>query len=1643
MMTLSMTNNQTSIEQVTIATQKTQPQVPKPQQTVDPSCAQHVKTPRQPIRTPVTPSSIPSYNRQNWNQRMERDLGAGYSFERKPCFVCGSLSHLIKDCDYYEKKMGAGTAALKSKRVVHADVRQATPAWTNTNRVNKANQFTPRPVQLSNIRPNLSTASNTIKTGRVNVNTGHGNVSSGSVHVNSGTQIKSGGSRFNTGKQNVNSGSVHVNSGTQIKSGGSRFNTGKQNVNSGRVHVNTARVNRPVLSNQTSNKTKLSQVNLKSPKKCFSKQSSPVNRPFSRNTAYKSNKYAVKGKMGTAVKTSAGCVWRKAIPFSNTNGGPTLDSNVHVSRGPQGRTKPVKPGSQKRNLISLFDAGSTPEAYRSIEEVRCKGVARELIGPLIEAARTMLADSHLPTTFWAEAVNTACYTFNRNYLTDFHDYIHVSLQNQANPAGSKEVIDIDVQTEEAAELMVVSSTSLTEATRKAAVSEKIAKKKTHSPKQPSSTPISKSADDINVIILILVLRKLLLAILKLSLLVLIMEKRSSLMQMIRCPEIRIYDKSSEGIFEKASYDDDGIITDFNNLPDEVDVSTNHTLRIHNAHPQSQILGDPNTPVQTRSSLKKITEAHALVSHIQAQQRSNHKDQQHCLFACFLSQSEPRKVSEALEDESWVEAMQEELLQFKLQQVWVLVDLPNGAKVIGTKWVYRNKKDERGVVVRNKARLVAQGHRQEEGLDLDEVLLFAFLYGTIDEEVYVSQPPGFVDPDHPTKVYKVVKALYGLHQAPRAWYATLSTFLEQHGYKRGTIDKTLFIRRNKNDIMLVQVYVDDIIFGSTNKSWCDEFEVLMQSRFQMSSMGELTFFLEASHNSPWEAKLPLTKDEKAFDVDVHFVQIYDMFPSWFAEIVDILRGSNLRTQKCCCGSISTLLIYTYPTAGQEHAAQAQSQPSSSSPQAPPPPPITTPTPPPITTPTPPPITTPTPPPIPSPTPIPDNEPTQDEHIYEEQSPVHHHFSPPQEPASSHMPMDDLLQAVPKLISRIDSLEMDLKETKLTMGNAIVKLVKKVKKLEGFMKRRNLVLTDSEEEEPEAQGRKSQDDPQDSSVQGLVTPPTTKVNTSGEEQVEEISPNTLEAAKTLSKVASLKSRSIDKGRRYKRRKETKGKKVVSSLDFQEGTDAGAEQVNTPSAEQVNTASGVNTGSIKHSTGDEQLSTGDEKVSTVGQDKGQREGKAPMISEETPKKSKEQILQEEASLAEAIRLDTLQKEEVAKQVHMDSLLAQRIAEEEELNEQQKKRKAQVQFEAQHYTNEDWDLIRAKIEANAELSKSMLGSDLQGEDFAKRMVDLVNQRKKYFAEERAKAKRNKPMTQSQLKTYMMNYLKNQGTWKLTQLKKLSFEEVKEEFDKLVKQIESFAPISFEATKASLKRFGEELQTKTPKRLKEDKDDEAKDDESTKKSGKRRKQMARKGMHTSVDKNDSEDSDEVGEQEESTTGTETPINPVPVAMKTPSVATYKIIKQGEKGVYQIVREDGTDIVYINFGAMMKSISRDDLTELYRIVMNRYGMDGPEDKLEKGFWKCLRIMFEEPLSTDSIWSELGQQKIISWRYYDTCRVHCLNLESMDVYMLSERKYPLSAEVCQTMLKMKLLDGKMNEDCYRLLKMMEKQAGIRK
>ncbi|GJW60208.1 putative ribonuclease H-like domain-containing protein [Tanacetum coccineum] len=421
--------------------------------------------------------------------------------------------------------------------------------------------------------------------------------------------------------------------------------------------------------------------------------------------------------------------------------------------------------------------------------------------------------------------------------------------------------------------------------------------------------------------------------------------------------------------EDIVYSDDdedvGAEADMNNLDAFMPVSPIPTTRIHKDHPVDQIIGDLNSAPQTRRMTKNLKE-HGLFSSVQ--QRTNHKDFQNCLFACFLSQEEPKKVIQALKDPSWIEAMQEELLQFKLQQVWTLMDLPNGKRAIGTKWVYRNKKDERGIVIKNKARLVAQGYTQEEGIDYDEVFapvsrieairLFlayasfkdfvvyqmdvksAFLYGKIEEEVYVCQPPGFEDLDFPDRVYKVEKALYGLHQAPRAWYETLSTYLLDNEFQRGKIDKILFIRRDKGDILLVQVYVDGIIFGSIKKSLCTEFEKMMHKKFQMSYMGELTFFLGLQvkqkedgifisqdryvteilkkfgfsdvkiASTPMETHKPLLKDADGKDVDEHFYR--SMIGSLMyltSSRPDILQYVLVQDSKSILKFTSSCLAYT--------------------------------------------------------------------------------------------------------------------------------------------------------------------------------------------------------------------------------------------------------------------------------------------------------------------------------------------------------------------------------------------------------------------------------------------------------------------------------------------------------------------------------------------------------------------------------------------------------------------------------------------------------------------------------------------------------------------------------------------------------------
>nr|AAT81710.1 putative polyprotein [Oryza sativa Japonica Group]ABF97617.1 retrotransposon protein, putative, Ty1-copia subclass [Oryza sativa Japonica Group] len=226
-------------------------------------------------------------------------------------------------------------------------------------------------------------------------------------------------------------------------------------------------------------------------------------------------------------------------------------------------------------------------------------------------------------------------------------------------------------------------------------------------------------------------------------------------------------------------------------------------RIHQSiqrdHPTDNILGAINKGVSTRSRIANFCEHYS-----------------------FLSSLEPLRVEETLNHPDWVMAQQEELNNFTQNEVWTLMERPR-QNVIGTKWIFRNKQDETGVIIRNKASLPQRA-------------------GPINELVYVEQPPGFENPKYPNHVYKLHKALYGLKQAPRAWYECLQNFLVKNGFEIGKADSTLFTKRHDNDIFVCQIYVDDIIFGCTNKSFSEEFSRMMTKRFEMSMIGELKFFL---------------------------------------------------------------------------------------------------------------------------------------------------------------------------------------------------------------------------------------------------------------------------------------------------------------------------------------------------------------------------------------------------------------------------------------------------------------------------------------------------------------------------------------------------------------------------------------------------------------------------------------------------------------------------------------------------------------------------------------------------------------------------------------------------------------------------------
>ncbi|GJY46747.1 ribonuclease H-like domain-containing protein [Tanacetum coccineum] len=927
---------------------------------VEPSCVSHIKNPRQPIKDQATPK----VNRKNWNAMVERELGEGYSFTKKKCFVCGSLSHLIKDCDYYEKKM-AKEAEVKKQRVCNTGNMMAKPVWTNTNRINHANQFVPRPVQL------------------------------------------------NTGRPNINSVRTNINSV-------------RPRVNTVNTNVNTVRFKQPVPT-RTSNSfsPKRPQVNQFNQRKNFSKSYSSVRRPFAKITAQMSHSNAVKGKWGSAVKTSAGYNWRNSKPNSNCDSGPTFIRTDHplknmVDRGifDSGCSGHMTGNKDQLEDFKEFNGGSVTfggsKGYISGKgKIRVGNLDFDSVSFVKELGHfnlfsiSQICDKQhkTPTPAKGFACLIAKATSDESKLWHRRNYITVSLENQANPhVGASEV------------------------TNSACTSQ---------------TPYSNAS-----------------------------EERDEDVELIVVPS-KVMDYHEKQEREERRRRDKERPEKKNLKPAEKQISDEFYGRTH--------------------IFLRIT-------------RSNRNRLN------FISQD--KYVAEILK---------------KFDLVTPKTSHLNAVKRI---FKYLKGKPHLGL-----------WYPRESPFDL---------------EAFSDSDYGGSNLDRLNSIKVVVNFLRQRlisWQCKKQTIVATSTTEAEYVAAANCCGQVLWVQNQLLDygfnFMNTKIHIDN------ESTIC----IVKNPRYALTSNPTIYDSLVKQF---WQTATAKTLADGTLELHATI------------DTMNMKGGFEghqaLLTAMLAC-------YYTNHSAGQDHPDVLISQPSSST--------------------------------------------------------ILYH----------------------------------------------------------------LLLTTR-----------------------LVTPSKTTVNASGREQIME---------------------------EYKRWKETKGEGSCHYLDFQEDVSTGMGRMLI-------------------------------LASIPSPDKGQREGKDPMIIKEAPKKTKEQSLQEEASLAEAIRLDTLEKEERG--------------------------------------HKDWDLIRAKIEDNAEFSKSVLGSGLTRED----------------------------LQRSELST-----LKNQGTWKLSQLKNLSFEEVKEEFDKLVKQVESFAPINFEATKDSLKIFGEELQAKTSKRLKSD---EAKDDESTKKTVKRRKQIARKGLHS--EKTDEDESE-------------------------------------------------------------------------------------------------------------------------------------------------------------------------------------------
>nr|GEZ73989.1 retrovirus-related Pol polyprotein from transposon TNT 1-94 [Tanacetum cinerariifolium] len=429
----------------------------------------------------------------------------------------------------------------------------------------------------------------------------------------------------------------------------------------------------------------------------------------------------------------------------------------------------------------------TPQQNGVVERRNCT---------LVEAARTMLIFSKAPMFLWADAVATACYTQNRSLIYTHHhktpyELLTLEYLLVMHQAGK----GIESTTKEPDESWKLFTFNL----MRPVPPTQAEQAPVNSAGTPLSTTIDQDAPTLSISPSSSALQS------------------HSLHQGVATEPNYIEDRTNApvdnppfvNVFALEPHSEASSSGDISSTESPyVSQTLHHLNKWSKDHPLDNVIGNPSRPVSTRKQLAT--------------------DALWCLYSSVLSKVESKNFKSAITEDCWFQAMQDEIHEFDRLQVWELVPQPDCVMIITLKWIYKVKLDEHGDVLKNKARLM--------DVKTD------FPNGELKEEVYVSQPEGFVDPDHPTHVYRLKKALYGLKQAPRAWYDTLSRFLLDNDFSKGAVDPTLFTRKTGKHILLDQIYVDDIIFVSTDPKACDMFSNEKSLKFQMSMMGQMSFFL---------------------------------------------------------------------------------------------------------------------------------------------------------------------------------------------------------------------------------------------------------------------------------------------------------------------------------------------------------------------------------------------------------------------------------------------------------------------------------------------------------------------------------------------------------------------------------------------------------------------------------------------------------------------------------------------------------------------------------------------------------------------------------------------------------------------------------